>query len=43
MFSVDVVVERVRTDPPDVVLVATLGPVAELLIDQLHRRCTDAW
>lgn len=36
--SVDVVVERVRADPPDAVLVATLGPVAELLIDQLHRR-----
>ncbi|MFJ3393468.1 DUF6716 putative glycosyltransferase [Leifsonia aquatica] len=37
-LSVDAVVERVRADPPDAVLVATLGPVAELLIDQLHRR-----
>lgn len=36
--SVDDIVERVRADPPDAVLVATLGPVAELLIDLLHRR-----
>jgi hypothetical protein len=37
-LSVDAVVDRVRADPPDAVLVATLGPVAELLIDLLHRR-----
>ncbi|WP_162819098.1 DUF6716 putative glycosyltransferase [Leifsonia aquatica] len=37
----DAIVDRVRTDPPDAVLVATLGPVAELLIDQLHRRVRD--
>lgn len=36
--SVDDVVERIRLDPPDAVLVATLGPVAELLIDEIHRR-----
>lgn len=37
-LPVDAIVERVRADPPDAVLVATLGPVAELLIDLLHRR-----
>lgn len=35
---VDVIVERIRHDPPDAVIVATIGPVAELLIDLLHRR-----
>jgi hypothetical protein len=36
--SVDAVVERIHLDPPDAVLVATLGPVAELIIDEIHRR-----
>jgi hypothetical protein len=36
--SVDGIVERIRLDPPDAVLVATLGPVAELIIDEIYRR-----
>ena len=36
--GVDTIVERLRGDPPDAVVVATLGPVAELLIDRIHRR-----
>ncbi len=37
-LAVDALVERLRADPPDAVLVATIGPVAELLIDLVHRR-----
>lgn len=35
---VDAIVDRIRRDPPDAVVVATIGPVAELIIDLLHRR-----
>lgn len=35
---VDAIVRQLRDDPPDAVLVACIGPVAELVIDQLHRR-----
>lgn len=35
---VDTVVQRLRDDPPDAVLVACIGPVAELVIDEVHRR-----
>lgn len=36
-LGVDAIIDRLRADPPDAVLVATLGPVAELLIDRIHR------
>lgn len=36
-LHVDRIVEGLRADPPDAVLVATLGPVAELLIDRIHQ------
>ncbi|OIH97213.1 DUF6716 putative glycosyltransferase [Curtobacterium sp. MCBA15_001] len=39
-LDVDAIVERLRVDPPDAVLVSTIGPVAELLIDEVHRRVT---
>ncbi|WP_439690390.1 DUF6716 putative glycosyltransferase [Curtobacterium sp. SP.BCp] len=39
--DVDVVVRRLREDPPDAVLVALIGPVAELVVDQVHRRVRD--
>ncbi len=37
-LDVDAVVERLRRDPPDAVLVSVIGPVAELLIEEVHRR-----
>jgi hypothetical protein len=37
-LHVDAVVERLRQDPPDAVLVSVIGPVAELLIEEVHRR-----
>jgi hypothetical protein len=37
-LEVDAVVERLRLDPPDAVLVSVIGPVAELLIEEVHRR-----
>lgn len=37
-LDVDAVVERLRQDPPDAVLVSVIGPVAELLIEEVHRR-----
>jgi hypothetical protein len=37
-LGIDAVVERIRRDPPDAVLVSVIGPVAELLVDLLHRR-----
>jgi hypothetical protein len=37
-LDVDAVVERLRLDPPDAVLVSVIGPVAELLIEEVHRR-----
>ncbi|MCS5510510.1 hypothetical protein NY546_14510 [Curtobacterium flaccumfaciens pv. flaccumfaciens] len=36
--DVDAVVEELRQDPPDAVLVSLIGPVAELVIDEVHRR-----
>ncbi|PZE25118.1 hypothetical protein DEJ02_13660 [Curtobacterium sp. MCLR17_042] len=39
--DVDAVVEELRQDPPDAVLVSLIGPVAELLIDEVHRRIPD--
>ncbi|WP_412872789.1 DUF6716 putative glycosyltransferase [Curtobacterium flaccumfaciens] len=39
--DVDVVVEELRRDPPDAVLVSLIGPVAELVIDEVHRRIPD--
>ncbi|WP_152998924.1 DUF6716 putative glycosyltransferase [Curtobacterium oceanosedimentum] len=35
---VDAIVRLLRDDPPDAVLVACIGPVAELVIDEVHRR-----
>ncbi|QCR42926.1 hypothetical protein C1N91_04580 [Curtobacterium sp. SGAir0471] len=35
---VDAILRRLREDPPDAVLVACIGPVAELVIDEVHRR-----
>jgi hypothetical protein len=37
-LDVDAVVEQLRRDPPDAVLVSVIGPVAELLIEEVHRR-----
>lgn len=37
-LDVDTVVERLRQDPPDAVLVSLIGPVAELVIGEVHRR-----
>lgn len=37
-LDVDAIVERLRTDPPDAVLVSLIGPVAELVIEEVHRR-----
>ncbi|WP_156463570.1 DUF6716 putative glycosyltransferase [Curtobacterium sp. Leaf183] len=37
-LTVDTIVERLRHEPPDAVLVSTIGPVAELLIEEVHRR-----
>jgi hypothetical protein len=37
-LGVDAVVEQLRQDPPDAVLVSLIGPVAELVIDEVHRR-----
>ena len=37
-LTVDAIVERLRHEPPDAVLVSTIGPVAELLIEEVHRR-----
>ncbi|OII38398.1 hypothetical protein BIU98_14440 [Curtobacterium sp. MMLR14_010] len=37
-LDVDAVVEGLRLDPPDAVLVSVIGPVAELLIEEVHRR-----
>ena len=37
-LDVDTIVERLREDPPDAVLVSLIGPVAELVIDEVHRR-----
>ncbi|MEK6343566.1 MAG: DUF6716 putative glycosyltransferase [Curtobacterium sp.] len=39
--DVDAIIDRLRTDPPDAVLVSLIGPVAELVIDQVHRRVPD--
>ncbi|MBF4614730.1 DUF6716 putative glycosyltransferase [Curtobacterium sp. VKM Ac-1376] len=39
--DVDTVVEELRQDPPDAVLVSLIGPVAELVIDEVHRRIPD--
>jgi hypothetical protein len=39
--DVDAVVEELRQDPPDAVLVSLIGPVAELVIDEVHRRIPD--
>ncbi|MEG8037267.1 hypothetical protein QP157_18705 [Sphingomonas sp. LR61] len=39
--NVDAVVEELRVDPPDAVLVSLIGPVAELVIDEVHRRIPD--
>ncbi|MFS0729776.1 DUF6716 putative glycosyltransferase [Curtobacterium sp. 1P10AnD] len=39
--DVDAIVRRLRDDPPDAVLVALIGPVAELVIDQVHRHVHD--
>ena len=36
--DVDAIVDRLRRDPPDAVLVALIGPVAELVIEEVHRR-----
>lgn len=36
-LSVDEVVARLQADPPDAVLVSCIGPVAEVLIDQVLR------
>lgn len=37
-LGVDTIVERLREDPPDAVLVSLIGPMAELVIDEVHRR-----
>ncbi|WP_217483554.1 DUF6716 putative glycosyltransferase, partial [Curtobacterium sp. Csp2] len=37
-LGVDALVDRLRADPPDAVLVACIGPVAELLVDEVVRR-----
>ncbi|WFR68461.1 hypothetical protein P9139_10030 [Curtobacterium flaccumfaciens] len=37
-LEVDAIVERLRQDPPDAVLVSLIGPVAELVIEEVHRR-----
>jgi hypothetical protein len=37
-LHVDAIVERLRQDPPDAVLVSVIGPVAELVIDEVLRR-----
>ena len=37
-LHVDAIVERFRQDPPDAVLVSVIGPVAELVIDEVLRR-----
>jgi hypothetical protein len=37
-LGVDDVVERIRRDPPDAVLVSLIGPVAELVVEEIHRR-----
>ncbi len=39
--DVDAVIEELRVDPPDAVLVSLIGPVAELVIDEVHRRIPD--
>ncbi|WP_214584663.1 DUF6716 putative glycosyltransferase [Curtobacterium poinsettiae] len=39
--DVDAAVEELRQDPPDAVLVSLIGPVAELVIDEVHRRIPD--
>jgi hypothetical protein len=39
--DVDAVVEELRVNPPDAVLVSLIGPVAELVIDEVHRRIPD--
>ncbi|MBA8991362.1 hypothetical protein FHW23_002631 [Curtobacterium pusillum] len=37
-LEVDAIVDRLRQDPPDAVLVSLIGPVAELVIGEVHRR-----
>lgn len=37
-LDVDTIVERIARDQPDAVLVSVIGPVAELLLDLVHRR-----
>lgn len=37
-LGVDTLVDRLRADPPDAVLVACIGPVAELVVDEVVRR-----
>ena len=39
--DVDSVLEELREDPPDAVLVSLIGPVAELVIEEVHRRVPD--
>lgn len=39
--DVDAAVEELRVDPPDAVLVSLIGPVAELVIDEVDRRIPD--
>lgn len=39
-LTVDAIVDRLRREPPDAVLVSTIGPVAELLVEEVHRRVT---
>ncbi|MDP4334125.1 hypothetical protein Q7F20_12170, partial [Curtobacterium sp. A7_M15] len=38
VLGVDAIVDRIRQDAPDAVLVSLIGPVAELVIDEVHRR-----
>ncbi|MFJ3384220.1 MULTISPECIES: DUF6716 putative glycosyltransferase [unclassified Curtobacterium] len=40
-LDVDEIVERIRRGPPDAVLVSTIGPVAELIVDEVHRTVPD--
>lgn len=37
-LDVDTIIARLQDDPPDAVLVACIGPVAELVISEVHRR-----
>ncbi|MGN8051414.1 DUF6716 putative glycosyltransferase [Curtobacterium sp. 22159] len=37
-LDVDAIIERLRLDPPDAVLVSLIGPMAELVLEEVHRR-----